>query len=114
MSNTARRYSDNALLSLLSILTTASQFTGPGKGSKPEQDWKPAFERAIAAVEGLLQRLQLVSTSKAKDARQEGGNLCHLVHAVMAAISMLRKRLHNVATGYCSGAAAGECLVPVG
>ena len=105
------RYSENALLSLLSIVTTASQFRGPGKASQPTQDWMPAFQKAIAAVEGLIQRVQLECTSKANDVHQHGGSVCLLAHAVLSAISMLRKRLHSVATGHLSGAGTGESFL---
>lgn len=110
MSNADHRYSENAYLSLLSILTTASQFRGPGIASQPTQDWMPAFQKAIAAVEALLQRVQLECQSEAKEICQDGANMCQLAHAVLAAISLLRKRLHSVATGD-SGAATRESSV---
>lgn len=106
--NVDHRYPENAYLSLLSILTTASQFRGPGKASQPTQDWMPAFQKAVAAVEVLLQCLQLEFQSKAEDLCQDGANVCQLAHAVLAAISVLRKRLHSVATGNSSGAATRE------
>lgn len=113
MSNADRRYSENALLPLLSILTTASQFRGPEEASQPTKDWMPAFQKATAAVEGLLQRLQLECTSKAQDVHQCGGNVCQLAQAVLSAISVLRKRLHSVATSKLSGAVTGESFLAV-
>ena len=113
MSNADCRCSENALLSLLSILTTASQFRGPGKASQPTQDWMPAFQKSTAAVEGLLQRLQSQCTSKTKDVHQDGTDVCQLAHAALSAISVLRKRLHSVATGNLSGAATGELFLAV-
>ena len=112
MSNADHRYSENAWLPLLSILTAASQFRGPGEAS-PSQDWMPAFQKAVAAVEGLLQRLQLECTSQAKNIHQDGGNVCQLAQAVLSAISVLRKRLHSVATSKLSGVATGESFLAV-
>ena len=114
MPNADGRYSENAFVSLLSIITTASQFRGPGNASQPTQHWMPAFQKATAAVEGLLQRLQLECTCKAKDAHQDGSNVCQLAHAVLSAISVLRKRLHSVATGNLPGAHTGESFLDVG
>lgn len=110
--NVDHRSSENAWLSLLSILTTVSRFRLAGTAIT--QDWMPAFQKGTAAVETLIQRLQLECTSKAKDVNQAGGNLCRLVHAVLAAISVLRKRLHSVATSNASAAAPGECYLAVG
>ena len=75
----------------------------------------PAFQKAIAAVEGLLQRLlQLECTSQAKAVHQDGGHVCQLAHAVLSAISLLRKRLHSVATGNLSEAPTGEPFLAAG
>lgn len=105
----AHRCSENPFLPVLRILNTASQFTVAGNASK--QDWMPAFEKGIAAVANLIQQLQLGYTSKSKNAGQGGADLCRLGHAVLAAISVLRKRLHSMATSKCSGAAPGESIM---
>ena len=105
------RYPENPLLSLLSILTTATQFRASVSGCEAEHAWEPALDKAIAAAESVLQQMQLEHNSRPADSSQDGIALCGLAVAILGAISVLRKRLHSMATSDSASTVGKQILI---
>ena len=100
------------MLPLLNIHTICVLVTAQSSVSNCEDAWISTLDQAIAAAEDLLHQVQLAGASKAKT-HQNSVQLHGLAHAVVGAISVLRKRLHHVFISSPAGKQFWTCRTPL-
>ncbi len=115
------RHDENRWLSILSVPATALLLKQSGGDGSNAHAWAENLMKANATIKELLQQLQsrrsgkkparsaTAATGKAEAGSNEVANLCQLAHAVLSAISSLRKAVQgNAMQAPYSGCKAGK------